>query len=233
MLRSGIRAPPSLQEKAEVILPFCFLSGWSLNQYFHQDNRQISMQVVIIDYGAGNVHSVQNACQRLGVDTIVTGDKETIQAADKVIFPGVGHARSAMEQIHKLALADTIRELKQPVLGICLGMQLMCSWSEEGGVEGLHIFDAKVLRFPDGLKVPQIGWNQVQQVDGQYRQFNKEYFYFVHSYYVPVNDATVLQCEYGLPFSAGMRKDNFTAMQFHPEKSGAAGERLLQQFLSD
>ncbi len=191
------------------------------------------MQLVIIDYGAGNVQSVQNAFARLGLESIVTADRNIIGAADKVVFPGVGHAKSAMEQIHKLELADTIRTLKQPVLGICLGMQLMCSWSEEGGVEGLGIFDAKVLRFPNELKVPQVGWNRVQQVSDAYGSFDKEHFYFVHSYYVPVNEATVMQCEYGLPFSAGMRKDNFTAMQFHPEKSGVAGERLLKQFLNN
>ena len=191
-----------------------------------------SMQVAIIDYGAGNVHSVQNAFLRLGVKTTVTADRETILAADKVIFPGVGHARSAMDRLHQLNLTTVIRDLQQPVLGICLGMQLMCAFSEEGGVEGLNIFDANVIRFPDNMKVPHVGWNTVQALDNSYSNYDNGHFYFVHSYYVPVNGYTILQGDYGLPFSAAMRKNNFTAMQFHPEKSGEAGERLLQQFLS-
>lgn len=192
------------------------------------------MNVTIIDYGAGNVRSVQFALERLGINAICSDDAETITHADKVIFPGVGQAGAAMEQLKKRNLDRLIPDLQQPVLGICLGMQLLCAWSEEGDTKGLGIFPERVIRFEEHLKVPHMGWNALQQPDtGLFSGIDSDsYAYFVHSYYVPVHQYTIAGCTYGIPFSAALHKDNFYACQFHPEKSAAAGATLLQNFIS-
>lgn len=188
------------------------------------------MKLVIIDYGAGNTQSVKFAFQRLGITPVLSYDAEVIRGADKIIFPGVGHAKPAMEVLKAKGLDTLIPQLTQPVLGICLGMQLMCKHSEEGDTTCLGIFDETVKLFEPKMKVPHIGWNTVE---GKWAIGSQkaEYFYFVHSYYVPKNGSTTLTCSYILPFSAAIQKNNFYAVQFHPEKSGEAGERLLSEFL--
>ena len=183
------------------------------------------MNIAIIKYNAGNIFSVEHALRRLGIEPIVTNDKEILSNADKVIFPGVGEARTTMEYLRKNRLDELIKSLKQPVLGICLGMQLMCKHSEEGDTECLGLFDTDVLRFipkEHDDKVPHMGWNTLTNTNSPlFEGFDKEEFvYFVHSYYVPVNNFTAAQTEYILPFSAALHKDNFYATQFHPEKSG-------------
>lgn len=180
------------------------------------------MKIVIIDYGAGNTQSVKFALQRLGVQPVLSDDKQQILSADKIIFPGVGHAKPAMDVLKEKGLDELIPELKQPVLGICLGMQLMCHHSEEGNTKCLGIFAETVKLFEPKLKVPHIGWQPTT---------DQEWFYFVHSYYVPKNEYTVMTCNYITEFSAAIQKDNFFGVQFHPEKSGAAGEKLLVKFL--
>lgn len=188
------------------------------------------MRVAVIDYGAGNLTSLKYALQRCGVSNVqITSDRGVIRAADRVIFPGVGHAAFAMQSLKAMKLDQLIPELKQPVLGICLGMQLMCSYSEEGEVQGLGIFDAGVRRFGLGLKVPHMGWNIANFSN---ELFEDNYFYFVHSYFVELCPQTVATTDYGTTFSAVLRHDNFTGCQFHPEKSGKAGEHFLKQFLS-
>ena len=191
------------------------------------------MKVVIIKYNAGNIQSVSFALERLGVDFTITDDKEAIRSADKVIFPGVGEASTTMEYLRNNRLDSLIRELKQPVLGICLGMQLMCRHSEENDTLCLGIFDEPVKRFVPhaGMKVPHMGWNQLRLKDGWLdRGLENENAYFVHSYYVPVNKYTSAVTEYINPFSAAMHRDNFYAVQFHPEKSARAGEMVLKSF---
>lgn len=190
-------------------------------------------KIVIIDYGAGNVQSVKFALERLGIKAILTADGETIKRADKVIFPGVGEARSAMEEIKRVGLDQVIPELTQPCLGICMGMQLMCSFSEERSTPCLGIYDETVLKFEIEEKVPHMGWNTIQLSDSFLLKNLPENpsFYFVHSYYVPVCEFTIGKCHYGHEFSAVMEKDNFYGCQFHPEKSAANGARLLQNFL--
>lgn len=195
------------------------------------------MNVAIIKYNAGNIFSVDYALKRLGVEATITADKELLSKADKVIFPGVGEARSTMEYLRANQLDTFIRNLRQPVLGICLGMQLMCKHSEEGNVDCLGIFDTDVKRFVPQRhedKVPHMGWNTIRATDSQlFHGFDKdEYVYFVHSYYVPLNECTAAQADYILPFSAALHKDNFYATQFHPEKSGSTGERILTNFLN-
>jgi glutamine amidotransferase len=191
------------------------------------------MKLAIIDYGAGNVHSVQYAFQRLGIDPILTEDKEIIESADKVIFPGVGNAASAMKKIKADGLDKIIPHLKQPVLGICLGMQLMCNKSEEGETEGLGIFDVDVLKFKGAEKIPHMGWNDLEDINGSlYKGFSNEQVYFVHSFYIPMNEFTSATTDYILPFSASLEKDNFHAFQYHPEKSGKAGNKLLENFIA-
>ncbi len=195
------------------------------------------MNIAIIKYNAGNIFSVEHALRRLGIEPIVTNDKEILSNADKVIFPGVGEARTTMEYLRKNRLDELIKSLKQPVLGICLGMQLMCKHSEEGDTECLGLFDTDVLRFipkEHDDKVPHMGWNTLTNTNSPlFEGFDKEEFvYFVHSYYVPVNNFTAAQTEYILPFSAALHKDNFYATQFHPEKSGKTGERILKNFLN-
>ena len=195
------------------------------------------MQVAIVKYNAGNVRSVDCALRRLGVEATLTDSEETLRRADRVIFPGVGEAGTTMDFLRSKGLDAVIRNLENPVLGICLGMQLMCRHSEEGDVDGLGIFDVEVKRFQPIRhedKVPHMGWNTLTQVhEPLFRGFTRdEFVYFVHSYYVPLNPYTAATTEYILPFSAALHKDNFFATQFHPEKSGAVGERILKNFLT-
>lgn len=192
------------------------------------------MKTVIIKYNAGNIQSVSFALERLGVDFRITDDAETIRNADKVIFPGVGEASTTMEYLRARKLDSLIRDLTQPVLGICLGMQLMCRHSEENDAECLGIFDEPVKRFlPEGdLKVPHMGWNQLVLKDKWLNPaLQNQNAYFVHSYYVPLNQHTSAVTDYINPFSAAMHRDNFYAVQFHPEKSALAGELVLKSFL--
>lgn len=191
------------------------------------------MKIAIIDYGAGNTQSVQFALDRIGCKSVLTADVSIIENADGVIFPGVGHATQAMIELKKSGLAKTIPRLKQPVLGICLGMQLMCSQSEEGATEGLGIFNCNVKRFTSNVKSPQVGWNSVYKMDSPlFNGIADEWcYYFVHSYYVPLNDDTIASADYDGKFSAALQKNNFYGCQFHPEKSSDAGERVLKNFL--
>ena len=207
------------------------------------------MEVVIIDYNAGNIRSVENALKRLSVEPVITADKQLIRHADKVIFPGVGEAATTMSFLQERGLDVLIKSLTQPVLGICLGMQLMCRYSEEGATNCLGIFDTEVKRFESLRhedKVPHMGWNTIYNlqnnmkvVDGGMKPgsclfkgvADNSYVYFVHSYYVPVNDYTVATTDYIQPFSAAIQKDNYFATQFHPEKSGSIGEQILKNFL--
>jgi len=192
------------------------------------------MKIVIINYGAGNIQSIKFAIQRLGYQAILSDSPEEIKAADKVIFPGVGEASSAMSKLRASGLDTLIPQLKQPVLGICLGMQLMCNCTEEGDTKGLGIFDVDVIRFNHGEKVPQIGWNQIESLNSPlFREVDeKEYIYLVHSYYAPVTEDTVAQATYGVPYTTALQKDNFYGTQFHPEKSSITGERILKNFLT-
>ncbi len=191
------------------------------------------MNIVIINYGAGNIKSIQFAIQRLGYEAILSHNAEEIQAADKVIFPGVGHAGSAMRKLKESNLDKLIPILKQPVLGICLGMQLMCKYSEEGNTKGLDIFDVDVVKFNDKLKVPQIGWNQITELKSVlFNSINEdEYMYTVHSFYVPLCNETIAKTKYGINYSSALQKKNFYGVQFHPEKSSSAGEQILKNFL--
>lgn len=194
------------------------------------------MQVAIIKYNAGNIRSVDCALKRLGVEAVVTADKDTLRAADKIIFPGVGEAETTMNHLRANGMDTFIKELRQPVLGICLGMQLMCRHSEEGGTDCLGIFDTDVLRFVPHRhedKVPHMGWNTIGRLRSDLFKGlrDEEFVYFVHSYYVPLCEHTAAQTGYILPFSAALHKDNFYATQFHPEKSSKAGEKILKNFL--
>ncbi len=192
------------------------------------------MKVAIIKYNAGNIRSVDHALRRVGVEAVITDDPEFILSADRVIFPGVGEAAGTMAYLKERELDKLLKELRCPVLGICLGQQLMCSWSEEGDTTCIGIFDEPVRRFPSGgLKVPHMGWNSLEKVHGKIipKELEGSYVYFVHSYYVPVGVNTAAEATYMLPFSAAMQKDNYYATQFHPEKSGDPGELILRQFL--
>tara|TARA_B100000768_G_scaffold95018_1_gene88807 strand:+ start:879 stop:1460 length:582 start_codon:yes stop_codon:yes gene_type:complete len=193
------------------------------------------MRIAIIDYGAGNTQSVKYALKRLGCKGVLTSDKEIISSSDKVIFPGVGQASSAMKKLKSKGLDVLIPNLEQPVLGICLGMQLMCNFSEEGDTECLKIFNSKVKKFDNSLKVPQIGWNTI--FDLKTSLFNsiseKEYMYLVHSYFVPVISETISTTKYGIDYSTAIKKNNFTGVQFHPEKSGGKGEVVLKNFINN
>jgi len=191
------------------------------------------MKIAIIKYNAGNIKSVSNALGRLGVEHSITDDHEAIKSADKVIFPGVGEASTTMNYLKERKLDSLICDLKQPVLGICLGMQLMCNHSEEGDTPCLGIFNLPVKRFDVPHKIPHMGWNSLHDVKLPLFSTNKEneFVYFVHSYYVPVADNTMATTYYGIPFSAALSKDNFYATQFHPEKSGKIGEGILKGFL--
>jgi len=193
--------------------------------------------IAIVKYNAGNIYSVYCACKRLGYEPVITDDPELLRTAEKVIFPGVGEARAAMEYLNATGLSEIIRGLRQPVLGICIGMQLMCKHSEEGDVDCLGIFDAPVERFkPINAedKVPQMGWNTISGFSTNlYNNVNEEaYVYYVHSYRVPVCDYTIATTDYCGTYSASLHKDNFYATQFHPEKSGSVGEQILKNFLS-
>lgn len=192
------------------------------------------MKIAIVKYNAGNIQSVSFALERLGIDYSITDEREAIAAADKVLFPGVGEASTTMQYLRERNLDSLITGLRQPVLGICLGMQLMCRHSEENDTDCLGIFDQPVKRFvPTGdLKVPHMGWNQLRVTDGWLKpSVDKQNVYFVHSFYVPVNPFTAAETEYIVPFSAALHRDNFYAVQFHPEKSAAAGEDVLKSFL--
>ena len=194
------------------------------------------MKVAILKYNAGNVFSVDCALRRLGVEPIVTDNVEQLRRADKVVFPGVGEASSAMAYLRSRHLDELIRSLNQPVIGICIGQQLLCRNSEEGNTECIGVFDTSVKRFSEapGVKVPEMGWNTIKPlVDNPLLKGIDEnsYVYYVHSYYVPVCDDTIAVTDYSLPFSAAMNKDNFYATQFHPEKSGGVGELILKNFL--
>ena len=193
------------------------------------------MKLVIIKYNAGNIQSVLFALERIGMEGMVTDDPYLIQSADKVIFPGVGEASSAMNYLRDRKLDQLIRELKQPVLGICLGLQLMCKYSEENKTECLGIFDTEVKKFnvESGLKVPQIGWNKVENTSEPLFKgiFEEPYCYFVHSYYAELCAETAAVTEYGVRFSSALGKNNFYGVQFHPEKSAAAGEHILKNFI--
>ena len=190
--------------------------------------------IAIIKYNAGNITSVQNALNKLRCESIITDDEETIRKADKVIFPGVGEASTAMQYLQERKLDALIKTLTQPVLGICLGQQLMCSYSEENNTNCLGIFDATVKLFPPTELVPHMGWNNVESNNsGLFTGMEKENnFYFVHSYYASICENTIATCNYILPFSAAMQKDNFYATQFHPEKSASDGEKILKNFLN-
>ena len=202
------------------------------------------MKVAIIKYNAGNIYSVYCACRRLGHDAVITDDPVVIRQADRVIFPGVGEARAAMQHLNQTGLADVIRGLRQPVLGICIGMQLLCRHSEEGDVDCLGIFDVPVVRFRPSskeFKVPQMGWNTIEKFkktaenDNSNRLFinlhEGNYVYYVHSFHVPICSYTIAQTDYDGFYSAALHKDNFWATQFHPEKSGPVGEQILRNFL--
>lgn len=193
------------------------------------------MSLAIIKYNAGNIQSVSFALERLGITHTITDDPETIKGADKVIFPGVGEARSTMAYLKSKKLDAVIRELRQPVLGICLGMQLLCAYSEEYDTPCLGVFDLTVKRFLPraGLKVPHMGWNNLQVRESWLDpSLDDEYVYFVHSYYVPVNAETSAITEYTVPFSSAMNKNNYYAVQFHPEKSAESGVKVLTSFLN-
>ena len=201
------------------------------------------MQVAIVKYNAGNIYSVVNALKRLGIDPLLTDDAELLMKADKVLFPGQGHAGEAMDYLRARKLDQVIRDLKQPVFGICVGQQLLCRHSEEGDTECIGIFDAEVKRFmPERHedKVPCMGWNELKVKGLEDEKVNPilknlgehPYVYFVHSYYVPVCQDTIATADYILPYSASMYRDNFYTCQFHPEKSGKVGEQILQNFLA-
>ena len=191
------------------------------------------MNIVLIDYKAGNVQSVLFALERMGVAATVTSDAETIRKADKVIFPGVGEASSAMHHLKFFGLDKLIPALEQPFLGICLGMQLLCTYSEENNTQALGLIPVSVKHFNEGQKVPHMGWNTLTQCEGElFRGIPEEaYVYFVHSYYVPVTEYTIATTHYETPFSAAVQYRNFHAVQFHTEKSGAVGAQILRNFL--
>lgn len=191
------------------------------------------MNTVIVDYDAGNVKSLQFALERLGVEAKITYDIDSISSADKVIFPGQGEAASAMEKLRSKGLDTLIPKLRQPVLGICLGMQLLCKQTEEGSTKGLGILPSKVERFPNIVKVPQMGWNTVNhKAEGLFEGITQDcYMYLVHSYFVPITPNTIAQTNYAGAYSVAVQKDNFYGVQFHPEKSSKDGLRLLENFL--
>ena len=197
------------------------------------------MDLVIVKYNAGNIQSVLYALERIGKQAIVTDEPAKIRAADKVIFPGVGEARTAMDYLKERGLDLLIRELRQPVLGICLGMQLMCSYSEENDTECLGIFEEKVKKFAHGgsgggFKVPQIGWNNIYDLSTPLfgGVAENSYCYFVHGYYAALGKHTIARTDYIQPYSSALHKDNFYGVQFHPEKSAQAGERILSNFIN-
>ncbi|WP_271855877.1 imidazole glycerol phosphate synthase subunit HisH [Patiriisocius marinus] len=191
------------------------------------------MKIAIIDYGAGNIKSIQFALQRLGFEGVLTSNEAEIRQADKVIFPGVGEASSAMEKLVSSGLDKVIPTLTQPVLGICLGMQLMCTSTEEGNAKGLGIFNVTVKRFNAAVKVPQIGWNTISELKSTLFNNIKDpsFMYLVHSYYAPLCDNTIAATTYETAYSTALKSDNFYGVQFHPEKSGEVGAMILSNFL--
>lgn len=191
------------------------------------------MKIVIINYGAGNIQSIMFAIERLGFKAVLSNNSDEIQAADKVIFPGVGEASSAMKKLKESGLDSLIPNLKQPVLGICLGMQLMCNSSEEGNTKGLAIFDVDVIKFTSKVKVPQMGWNQIYNLKSDLFKgiSENEFMYLVHSFYAPNCAEAIAVTNYELEYASALQKDNFYGTQFHPEKSGAVGEKILENFL--
>jgi len=199
----------------------------------------LKQNIVIIKYNAGNIRSVNNALKRLGQNAEITDDREKIAKADKVIFPGVGEASTTMEYLNRTGLSEIILSITKPVLGICLGMQLMSKHSEEGDTEGLGIFNESVVKFQTNkrdhphLKIPHMGWNRIYDLKNELfdSSLEGEYVYFVHSYYMPKGLETVSTTDYGIPFSSAVQHNNFFATQFHPEKSGPVGERILSNFL--
>lgn len=192
------------------------------------------MKIAIIDYGAGNVQSVLFALERLGFEGTVTNNWNTIKNADKVIFPGVGEASSAMKMLQESGLDVLIPSLKQPVLGICLGMQLMGKHSEEGNTNGLGIFDVNIVKFSNEVKIPQMGWNTIFDFKSPLFKGIKEneFMYLVHSYYAPLSENTIAITNYEHEYSTALQRDNFFGVQFHPEKSGVFGEQILKNFLN-
>lgn len=195
--------------------------------------KKSSEKIVIIDYGAGNIQSIKFALERIGYQGQLSSSAEEIQEADRVIFPGVGEASSAMAKLRSTGLDRIIPKLTQPVLGICLGMQLMCRSSEEGNTTGLGIFETDVVHFEKTLKVPHIGWNRITDLKSPLFEgiAEQEYVYLVHSYYAPVCAETIAKCDYGVNYSSALKKENFYGVQFHPEKSSEAGEKILGNFL--
>ncbi len=193
------------------------------------------MNVAIVKYNAGNIYSVVNALRRMGIEPLLTDDAEQLKKADRVLFPGQGEARGAMEYLKARRLDEVIRDLRQPVFGICVGQQLLCRHSEEGDVDCIGIFDAEVKRFQPERhedKVPCMGWNRLYDTRSPLMEgIEDSYVYFVHSYYVPLCEETIATADYILPYSASMHKDNFYTCQFHPEKSGKVGERILKNFM--
>lgn len=191
------------------------------------------MKLVIINYGAGNIKSIQFAFKRLGVDAILSHDSEEILTADKIIFPGVGEASTAMGMLKNTGLDILIPELKQPVLGICLGMQLLCKSTEEGNTQGLGVFNTHVKRFSNEVKVPQMGWNVIKDLKSDLFKGIKdgEYMYLVHSYYAEHCEQTIAKTDYGINYASALQHNNFYGVQFHPEKSSVAGEQILENFL--
>jgi len=191
------------------------------------------MKLVIIDYGAGNIKSIQFAFKRLGVDAVLSDNPKEILSADKVIFPGVGEASSAMKMLKESGLDALIPNLTQPVLGICLGMQLMCNQTEEGNTKGLGIFDVNVKRFSNEVKVPQMGWNTITNLQSELLEglTDKDYMYLVHSYYAEQNENSIATTYYNISYASALKKENFYGVQFHPEKSGKSGEKILENFL--
>ncbi|WP_347174971.1 imidazole glycerol phosphate synthase subunit HisH [Polaribacter uvawellassae] len=192
------------------------------------------MKIIIIDYGAGNIKSIQFAFKRLGFDAILSNNIDEIRNADKVIFPGVGEASSAMKMLQESGLDALIPTLKQPVLGICLGMQLMCKSTEEGNTKVLGIFNTKVKRFSSKVKVPQMGWNTISNLKSELFTGikEKEFMYLVHSFYAENCDETIATTNYEMEYAAALQKDNFYGVQFHPEKSGVIGEQILKNFIA-
>ena len=191
------------------------------------------MNVVIVNYGAGNIKSIQFAFKRLGVEAILSNNVDVIRTADKVIFPGVGEASSAMKMLKLSKLDKLIPELKQPVLGICLGMQLMCNYTEEGNTKGLGIFNVNVKRFDTNVKVPQMGWNTIKNLKSDlFKGINEnDYMYLVHSYYAENCSEAIAISNYGIEYASALENKNFYGVQFHPEKSSLTGEMLLKNFI--